>query len=143
MYPVALGVPFVVQEKTLDTNFTAAVEHGRAKCTIGPNGSQIRASAKIPGAGPNAYRLSLINLGTTTATTTVTQVGSDFEVRLRRSASAVLATPQEVSAAINAAGLPIRCAWSGTTPMTQALLQTFTGGAEPTRKDPTDPSRLS
>lgn len=137
MYPVALGIPFVVQEKTLDANFTGAAERGRAKCTVGPGGSQIRASAKIPGSGANAYRLSLINLGTTTAATTVTQVGGDFEVRLRRNSSTVLATPQEVANALNAADLPIRCAWSGTTPMSQALLQAFTGGAEPTRKDPT------
>jgi hypothetical protein len=137
MYPVALGVPFVVQEKTLDANFTGAVEYARAKCTIGPGGSQIRASAKILGAGPNGYRLSLINTGVTTATTTVTQVGADFEVRLRRSSTVVLATPQEVAGVINAANLPIRCAWSGTSPMTQALLQAFTGGADPTRRDPT------
>ncbi len=137
MYPVALGVPFVVQEKTLDANFTGAVEYARAKCTIGPGGSQIRASAKVLGTGPNGYRLSLINPGVTTTSTTVTQVGADFEVRLRRSSTVVLATPQEVATAINAANLPIRCAWSGTTAMTQALLQSFTGGAEPTRKDPT------
>lgn len=137
MYPIALGVPFAVQEKTLDANFTGAVEYGRAKCTIGPGGSQIRASAKVPGPGGNGYAISLIDLGTTTAQTTVTQVGALFEVRLRRSSLVILATPQEVAEALNAANLPIRCAWSGTTPMSVAANQTFTGGADPTRRDPT------
>lgn len=137
MYPIALGVPFAVQEKTLDANFTGAVEYGRAKRTIGPSGSQIRASAKVPGPGGNSYAISLIDLGVTTAQTTVTQVGAVFEVRMRRSSLSIQATPQEVAGAINDANLPIRCAWSGSTPMSAVSNQTFSGGADVTRRDPT------
>lgn len=136
MYPTPLGPPFCIQETTLDANFTAATELGRAKRTVGPGGSQIIVGAKLLGTEANAYTVALIDRGIAVSATSAVQVGSAIEVTLRRSSGALLATPQEVAAAINAAGLPVRATWSGTTPMTAAAAAALTGGLAPAYRDP-------
>lgn len=136
MYPTPLGTPFCVQETTLDTNFTAAMERGRAKHTFGSGGSQVVVGAKLLGVEANAYTVAFINRGVVVSTTTVTQTGSAIEVTLRRSASALLATAAEVVAAINAAALPVRASGTGAGVVAAIGATALSGGAAPSSVDP-------
>lgn len=136
MYPTPLGTPFCVQETTLDTNFTAATERGRAKRAFGSGGSQVVVGAKLLGTEANAYTVALIDRGVAVSATSVSQNGAAIEVTLRRSSGAVLATADEVAGVINAAGLPVRASYGGTGVVVPAAATALAGGLAPTSVDP-------
>lgn len=135
MYPTPLGTPFCVQETTLDTGFIADTERGRAKRAIGSVGNVVTVGAKLLGTEANAYTVALIDRGVAVAQTSVAQVGSAFEVTLRRSSGALLATASEVAAAINAANLPVRASYVGGV-MAAVPATALTGGLAPSVVDP-------
>lgn len=135
MYPTPLGTPFCVQETTLDTGFIADTERGRAKRSIGSSGNVVTVGAKLLGTEANAYTIALIDRGLAVSQTTVVQVGSAFEVTLRRSSGALLATSAEVAAAINDANLPVRASYVGGV-MAAVAATALTGGLAPASVDP-------
>lgn len=140
MYPTPLGLPFCIEETTLDANFTGAVERGRAKRTFGAGSSQVLIGAKLLGPEANSYSVALVDRGVTVSSTSVVQTGTSFDVILRRSSSAILATAAEVSVAINAANLPIRAtaASGGAGVVVAAGSAALTGGLSPSYVDPTN-----
>lgn len=131
MYPVSLGTLFSVSETTTAGFFTGATEYGRARATLG-SGNVIRVSAKQRGTAANAYTVTLVNRGVAVTATTVRQVGAAFEVTLRRSSGALLATPSEVAGVINAAALPVRCAYTGAGAMVAVPATPLAGGLDDT-----------
>jgi len=135
MYPIALGMPFSIEEITLDTNFTGATEYGRASATLGSTNT-VTFVAKLYGTLGNAYSVVFINRGIASSLA-IRQVGALIEVTLRRSVSAILSTPQEVADAINAMDLPVRATWTGTDPLIAVVATPLTGGLNPTQIDPT------
>lgn len=106
MYPVGVGKLFMVQHECTGTGgFDGATERGRAKVTMpGPAASgDVIVRAKRYGVAGNAYTVQFIDAGAgqTRSTTTVQQVGTSILVTLRRNTLAILATADEVAAAIN------------------------------------------
>lgn len=107
MYPVPLGVNFVVSQQASGTGAFTGADYGRAKLTV-PNGDAnavVRVAAKLYGTICNGLTIEFVDrgLGNAVAATTVEQVGTAIRVILRRlTTGSVLATAAEVAAAINA-----------------------------------------
>lgn len=109
MYPISTGNPFMVQQSVSGTGVFNGSEYGRAKATL-PNGDPnavVRVSARLYGSTSNAYSVELVDRGASIVVpqTVIEQTGAAIRVILRRSSSAILATAQEVAAAINALGV--------------------------------------
>jgi hypothetical protein len=107
MYPVPLGINFVVSQQASGTGGFTGADYGRAKLTLtnaDPN-AVVRVASKLYGTPSNALTIELIDrgLGNTVTATTVQQIGSAIRVTLRRGSSGgILATAAEVAAALNA-----------------------------------------
>ena len=106
MYPVPLGVNFLVSHKVSGTGQFTGADYGRAKATLTnvDANARVRVASKLYGTPSNALTVELVDrgAGNIVATTYVEQVGSAIRVVLRRgSGGAPLATSAEVAAAIN------------------------------------------
>lgn len=139
MYPISTGNPFLVQQSVSGTGVFDGSEYGRAKATL-PNGDAnavVRLSARLYGSASNAYSVELVDRGGSIVvpTTVIEQSGAAIRVILRRSSVAILATAQEVAAAINALGLAGGvCATYGGTGngvVSAASAVSLTGGVNP------------
>jgi len=106
MYPVPIGVNFLVSQKTSGTGQFTGADYGRARVTLtnaDPN-AHVRVASKLYGAPSNAITVELVDqgAGNAVATTRVEQAGAAIRVILRRaSGGAPLATSAEVASAIN------------------------------------------
>lgn len=120
MYPIQNGRSFLVQQSVTGTGRYASAAYGRALGRF-PHGAApgdsavVRVSSKLLGTLANAFTIAFLDAGAgvTVSTTTVNQLGSVFNVNLRRSSGALLATAQEVAAAVNAANLAIVASYEG------------------------------
>lgn len=142
MYPVPVGVSFLVSQKVSGSGAFTGADYGRAKATVthaDPN-ARVRVAARRYGTAANNLTVEFVDRGTgnSVATTRVEQVGTALRVILRRGASgAPLATSAEVAAALNGyaepAALPLGAVagGDGTGIVSAAAAQALTGGADP------------
>lgn len=106
MYPVPLGVNFLVSHKVSGTGQFTGADYGRARATVTnvDTNAVVRVASKLYGTPSNALTVEFVDRGAGNAvsSTYVEQIGSAIRVILRRGSSgAPLATSAEVAAAIN------------------------------------------
>lgn len=142
MYPVPVGVSFLVSQRVSGTGRFNGSDHGRARSTVAnvdPN-AVVRLAARRYGVEANALTVEFVDrgVGNAVAATRVERAGSALRVVLRRgTGGAPLATAAEVAAAINGfapeTGNPVGAAYGGdgTGVVSAAAPQPFAGGAAP------------
>jgi hypothetical protein len=146
MYLGATGLPFEVQITTSGSGgFDGQTERGRAARTVpGPTSDgDVVVRAKNVGAAANAYTVAFVDpgAGIVNPVTTVALTANTVAVRLRRDGSGILATADEVAAAVNAVsdfGFPVVADAASPTPgLVQASAAlALTGGVDPVAVDP-------
>lgn len=125
---------FLQQTITGSGNFTG-VEVGRAARTMGAAAAAVTVKAVELGADGNDLYIQLVDQGGVVVQTQARWVdATHLKVYLRRSAGALLATAQEVAAAINALPEPAKLIAfaGGTDPVVVAANGALVGGLDPT-----------
>lgn len=140
MYPLALGDAFFVQQLVSGTGTFTGADRGRARRVLNfTGGGQVRVASRMYGTPSNSYTIEVVDPVIATPITTVTQVGVAIRIGLRRSIGAILATPEEVAAAINSVSdpaFPLRATASITTGVANAVASgSLSGGLNPDRID--------
>lgn len=148
MYPLNIGETFVVQQTVTGTGVFDGTDRGRARRTITfTGGGVIRFASRTYGAASNTYTIQMIDPGGVKTVTTVEQVTNAIRVTLRRNGGGILATPEEIAAAVNAVpdlSFPVQAYAENNTGVANAVGVTpLTGGANPARIENTRGSQGS
>lgn len=111
--------------------FDGLTEVGRAALSHGIGAARVTVRAKKLGAPGNDLSLAIVDAGRPVSRTLVREVGNTVAVVPRRDASAILATSDEVAAAINAARLKVVAHGAGSGVVTPLAESALAGGIDP------------